>query len=481
MDILPNPGNDLSTEPGWHAELEGDVEFQTVTAPGADSITLVLSPASEIYTTGVNELVSNLPQLTAVSLSFGVCESNAMAADGGSNLQAVEALVSQGVAEGQTWFGAAGDNGADDCGDGSGPAVDFPSSIPEIVAVGGTQAPVVFDANNAVATYVQEVVWNNSGSAETGAGGGGISSVFAKPSWQVAVSRDDGGRDLPDISLLSGTWLAVANGPGVGVVTEFAGTSDAAPLAAGMFALVSEAVGCRLGLIQPALYALGRGQFDGGPVVFHDIVTGNNSFNGVTGYDAISGFDLASGWGALDVAALAAAWPACPTSGGLPLADAGPLVPYDPCPVCDAGLYCEAAGEGPASCVPACPADAGGDGGQVSRCLGNCTPDAGDCPTGRACQPLDDVTLCLPACQIDFDCGILPGTACDSDSGICLEIPAEDAGRPKADGGNQLVSGVGCGCQSGPSMPEAAAILALLVVFGQRRRRQVKGFSRPRT
>jgi subtilase family serine protease len=470
FDVLPNPSKEYADEPGWHAELEGDVELQTVAAPGAASITLVLSPLDEVYTTGVNELVSNFPQLTAVSVSFGLCESQAQS-DGGTDLQAVEALVSQGVAEGQTWFGAAGDNGADDCGDGSGPAVDFPASIPEIVACGGTQAPMVFDSNNAIPDYVQEVVWNNTGNMEAGAGGGGISSVFAKPSWQVGVYADDGGRDMPDISLVSGNWLAVANGPSVGVVEEFAGTSDSAPLAAGIFALVSEAVGCRLGLIQPDLYELGKYQFDGGAVVFHDVVTGDNSFDGVTGYNAKPGFDLASGWGSFDVAALAAAWPPCPGSAGFPLPDAGPRVPYDPCPVCGVGLYCElsSSGEGPAACKPLCPADAGPvmDAGRVT-CLASCRPDASDCPAGRTCQPLGaEVSLCMPACRIDFDCDILPGTACDVDAGVCVPNPQRDAGP---DGGGGGVYGSACGCQGGAALPESTAALALLALFRLRRK-----------
>jgi hypothetical protein len=207
----------------------------------------------------------------------------------------------------------------------------------------------------------------------------------------------------------------------------------------------------------------------------------------VTGYNATVGFDLASGWGTLDVAALAAAWPPCPSTGDFPLPDAGALVPYDPCPPCDAGTYCEAAGEGPAACKLACPADAGpNDGGQVSRCLANCEPDAGDCPTGRACQPLgEDVALCLPACQIDFDCGIVPGTVCNPDAGVCVAIPAiprKDAGPGSAAGdAGSTVSGVGCGCRTAPELPEALGMFGLLLVLLRRGRSgQVKGFPPPR-
>ena len=33
-----------------------------------------------------------------------------------------------------------------------------------------------------------------------------------------------------------------------------------------------------------------------------DIASGNNSFAGVTGFDAGTGYDLASGWGTIDAA-----------------------------------------------------------------------------------------------------------------------------------------------------------------------------------
>jgi hypothetical protein len=33
-----------------------------------------------------------------------------------------------------------------------------------------------------------------------------------------------------------------------------------------------------------------------------DVTSGNNSFAGVTGFDAGTGYDLASGWGTIDAA-----------------------------------------------------------------------------------------------------------------------------------------------------------------------------------
>ena len=64
----------------------------------------------------------------------------------------------------------------------------------------------------------------------------------------------------------------------------------------------------RLGLINPALYALGQASEHGASehgasrTGLVDITTGSNSFAGVTGYDAGPGYDLASGWGTIDAA-----------------------------------------------------------------------------------------------------------------------------------------------------------------------------------
>ena len=65
-------------------------------------------------------------------------------------------------------------------------------------------------------------------------------------------------------------------------------------------------MGHRLGEINPALYWLGAQSDPALPTFEHsatgivDITTGNNSFGGVTGYDATPGHDLASGWGTID-------------------------------------------------------------------------------------------------------------------------------------------------------------------------------------
>jgi len=64
----------------------------------------------------------------------------------------------------------------------------------------------------------------------------------------------------------------------------------------------------------PRLYELGRAQYaSGGFPVFHDIVDGNNSVPGATGFACGNGYDLVTGLGSVDAAALVSAWsPAAP-------------------------------------------------------------------------------------------------------------------------------------------------------------------------
>jgi subtilase family serine protease len=173
---LPNPQGDFDMSPfGGGTEFDLDIETQSVGAPGADTLTLVVSPASEVFTTGPNDIVNNLPGATAVSISLGTCEPLEQQRTG-NEAQTLRNLIIQGTMEGQTWSASSGDNGADDCRDGQTVAVDFPSSIPEVVATGGTDiSGPAWDSNSALTAYQQEETWN---SGVAGAGGGGISVIY---------------------------------------------------------------------------------------------------------------------------------------------------------------------------------------------------------------------------------------------------------------------------------------------------------------
>jgi subtilase family serine protease len=143
----------------------------------------------------------------------------------------------------------------------------------------------------------------NDGIPNGFATGGGASVFFSKPSFQSGVTPADGARDQPDVALLAspyfpGLFYYDDNGSGVGVLSRIGGTSLSAPAWAGIVDLLVQESGGKVGSINPPLYTLASaGQAAAG---FHDITTGNNSFNGVQGFGAGPGYDRVTGWGTVD-------------------------------------------------------------------------------------------------------------------------------------------------------------------------------------
>jgi len=111
------------------------------------------------------------------------------------------------------------------------------------------------------------------------------------------------GRNLPDVSLdadpLSG-FLVFSTVDG-GLIAGFGGTSFVAPQLNGVAALVSQAAGGRLGLVNPMLYRFKR-TITGPRAPLVDVTAGNNWF-----YAGAPGYTPGAGLGVLNVANLAAA------------------------------------------------------------------------------------------------------------------------------------------------------------------------------
>ncbi len=105
-------------------------------------------------------------------------------------------------------------------------------------------------------------------------------------------------------------------------LTAAGGTSFAAPVFAGMVALINQSQGYTTGqgLINPTLYAL-AGNSGTYAAAFHDVTVGTNACTAGTtygyctsagptlGYNAGTGYDQATGLGSVDLAALTLAWP----------------------------------------------------------------------------------------------------------------------------------------------------------------------------
>lgn len=245
---------------------------------------------------------------TILSESYAGCENS------GDVLY--QTLAMQAAAEGITWISAAGDSGAAGCDTpgaeaaANGLRTTAPASTPGIVAVGGTTL-----------TATTETAWSSSQTVE--AGGGGASAVFGMPGYQSDFAlTPDNGRMLPDVAFAASPQISPYALIFQGQPLLAGGTSLAAPLFAGMVALVNESLSANgalapgLGAINPILYRLREIR----PGVFHDITTGSNDVpcavasvdcaSGLLGYPALSGYDLATGLGSVDGTALADNWAA---------------------------------------------------------------------------------------------------------------------------------------------------------------------------
>ncbi len=174
---------------------------------------------------------------------------------------------------------AAGDNGSSDGETGS--HVDYPSSSQYVLGCGGT----TLTAANGV--WVNETVWNNG--ANGGATGGGVSALFPLPSYQLTANVPGGTkRGVPDIAGdadPNNGYIIQQNGQQLVV----GGTSAVAPLVAGLFALLHEAMGGRPTVdIHQTLYA--------NPGVCRDITVGNNgTFVARPDYDCCTGCGVIDG------------------------------------------------------------------------------------------------------------------------------------------------------------------------------------------
>lgn len=311
-DVAPfDPTN--PTMINWAQETTLDVEYAHSIAPGA-RIVLAETPVAETEgTTGLPEMMNAEKSLIdqgigdVISQSFGATENTFPGFDQGdySSLLSLRYAFKDAAAHHVTVLASSGDAGATDYeADGSTlypyPVNSWPSSDPLVTSVGGTQLKLD-DAGNRLSP---DVVWNDG----YGAGGGGLSAVFSRPLYQIGVTGIvDHKRGTPDISMSAavngGALVYYSFDPTHVGWHIFGGTSEASPIFSGVVALADQYAHHDLGLINPALYALGALSRVGVPGTgIVDVTSGDNSFGGVTGYPATKGYDLASGWGTIDAA-----------------------------------------------------------------------------------------------------------------------------------------------------------------------------------
>ncbi|HEX6520408.1 MAG TPA: S53 family peptidase [Streptosporangiaceae bacterium] len=339
---LPTPSvtavsvDGASNAPGSGADLEValDIDVVGAAAPGAAQLVYFAPNSDQGFVDAVSDAAHASPTPVAISISWGQSEDSWTA----QGRTALDGAIADAGALGITVCVAAGDNGSSDGATDGSVHCDFPASSPHALACGGTR--LVASATGGISS---ETVWNDGPGG--GAGGGGVSDVFAAPSWQAnagvppvasgagagsgasagaagaagaaagtgssaadvaeearrhrhgsgAVS---GGRGVPDVSGNADpqTGYQIMSG-GKGQVVG--GTSAVAPLWAALIARLAQATGTRFGLIQPVLYA---GIAPGAGVAgFNDIVSGSNG-----AYNAGPGWDPCTGLGSPDATTLLA-------------------------------------------------------------------------------------------------------------------------------------------------------------------------------
>ena len=304
---------------GGQAEVTLDIDMVLALAPAAtgvyvyedDQATDAAAPIT-IFTRMVNDRNPNdstKPLLQVISCSWGLAES----LESSDNIQGENALFQQMAAQGQSLLCASGDTGAYDLFDPlfpsvTAPAVDNPSSQPYATGVGGTtlsyQKPGTAAGAATPGTYVGETVWSVGTAADPGGSGGGVSSLWPKPSYQFGAGASPNRRDVPDVALNAdpNTGYTIY----LNAVAEVdGGTSAAAPLWAGYTALINQQRALNglgsVGFLNPQLYPI-LASNNNYTADFHDIISGNNLF-----YPAGPGYDDATGLGSFVGAPLLAA------------------------------------------------------------------------------------------------------------------------------------------------------------------------------
>ena len=360
--LVPNTGT-ATIRSGDEAESDLDLEYTSTIASGA---TIYFVYVGNNANSGVFDSIQfAVTNKTApiISVSYGLCE----AALGSSGYSSLNAILAQAASQGQSVIVASGDSGSTDCYGETGLttaqqqalAVDFPGSSQYVTAIGGTEFPAAdvastnttywqaasgSDLVSSALSYIPEQVWNDDSTARLSSSGGGVSTFTPKPGWQTGVPGIPSGtfRLVPDISLSSSPnnagYLFCSSDSSNGVtgsctngfrdssnvnLTVAGGTSFAAPVFAGMLALINDKLNSAgMGVINPTLYTLPANSATYASA-FHDITSGGNqctagtkicSTAGASQYPATSGYDQASGLGSVDLFNLMTAWPGSSSS-----------------------------------------------------------------------------------------------------------------------------------------------------------------------
>jgi kumamolisin len=291
VDGAPAPSANAPNDPSnGSRELTLDIEWSGSMAPGAtlDAIYAPPGSAANGYSPSDSSMIdalnlavdqSRVPGVAVISMSFG-------SADGGDSTltSGFENDFAVAAHEGISLFAATGDTGGDAAsGCSGGVQPEYPSTSPQVVAVGGTSVTINRGPFGGVSGF-SEAAWNE--------GGGGFSVQFSAPSWQEVGTaagpiEANGHRGTPDVAASAGYDSLYFNGG----QAAGEGTSFATPLWAGMVAEMDALRGTNFGFLTPGLYELAADEATAN-AGFNDIASGANCLG-----PAGPGWDTDTGWG----------------------------------------------------------------------------------------------------------------------------------------------------------------------------------------
>ena len=266
----PSPEN-------WAIEIAIDIESVHLIAPAASIDLVEATTNSDANLFQAEQTAASLPGVSVVTNSWGGVE---FASD-----TTYDSIMTK---PGVTFLASSGDNG----GLATVPfgGVGYPSTSPNVVAVGGTSLYL-----NSADAWSSETGWSygSDGYAGQYASGGGTSAYEPEPAYQEGV-QTSGFETNPDIAADADptTGLRLYDPYDFGAATPFAtygGTSVSSPLWAGMIAIANQGrvlagATTLTGYNQtlPALYSLPSTDY-------HQITMGYNGFSAGTGYNLVTG------------------------------------------------------------------------------------------------------------------------------------------------------------------------------------------------
>lgn len=278
---------------------EATMDLQVIHAIAPDAKLVLVNARSSVEGDGGFEKLGRLwesidQQFPGAIWSFSIgwgCDALFTQAD----LAPARSALAAALQRGTTAFDATGDLAGLECKGGhtwSDPpspddvGVDAIASLPEMTAVGGTRLSTDADGG-----WLAEQSWYDVPLTQGTAGG--ASRLFARPAWQ-SVDAEAGppeSRLVPDVSAVGDPFTGVKFVFGQQVRTG-GGTSQAAPIWAGLAALINDLYktsGAQpLGDLNPLLYEVAKGSTEPS---FRDVHLGGNAVQagGRPGYDMVTG------------------------------------------------------------------------------------------------------------------------------------------------------------------------------------------------